>query len=778
MSNLSKFLLTTGRTLSHMALYSLEHPTVKDAVQESHRLLTAVLTELPEVVISLSEGKIVVNGQIPVDIPEVALRPYEQLLSKFDLHSISFLPGITAAEMVPFYRLAYRGEVRKTDKDVAAALASQNVTHIEVNQAVYAKISEGETIGGGEDAAGKGGDGDSLWKRVEDLSLNELLKSLIGKAVPDPTDQERVFRHALGLIKKEIEQTVERVTLEFAREKTRLTNERARTENVVETMAEGVVVVDQSGNVLMMNPVAEEIYGVKLGECLGKPLWERVREEQMMALAKDLTVPSDRPTVKEVQVQAAAETKKTLRASTAAVQDTEGRIVGMVSVLSDVTKQRELIRMQNEFMANVTHELRTPIHAVKLAVGTILDGSAGAVSSEQNKMLTLAGRNIDRLSRLIDDLLDFSKMEAGTMEIRPQMMQLEPLLKEAESSLQAWASSRGLTLRLEPVPALPPVYADSDRVLQIVINLLSNAIKFTPSGGTVTLRAKVIQEGGKSAVRIEVQDTGKGISQSDQKRIFERFVQLGSDQKLDLRGTGLGLSICRALVALHKGQMAVQSPPPGAPHGSLFAFSLPAVHRSETAAPAKPESPIAPRLTKRSFWRRLASRLKFSAFVLIVLADIAGARPYWGRVRRVLEADRIQLEDGSVVRYLGIEAPAKGSPHYTEAASMSRQLVEKKEVRLRYGLQERDVAGDWLAYVFVDGVHINEELVRLGMAIVSVVTNEEEFLKELLAAERRAAAEKRGIWEDTKIDPYPVRVRNKQNFPWATVEEQKTGIKE
>jgi two-component system phosphate regulon sensor histidine kinase PhoR len=787
MNEIVAFLINTGRTLSQMALYSPEHPSVKGTISESHRQLQKILEKEPELALGMNEGKLIVNGHVLEGVSDATARPFIQLLTKFDLHSLSFIPGISEAEMIPFFRLASRGEIRKTDKDVAASLANQNVHHIMVNQAKYAKIGEDETVGGKTDGeSGRGKEGESVWNEIEGLSLNDLLKKLIGKVEPDPNEQEKIFKHAFGLIKSEIESTVKKVTEEFSREKTRLTNERERTEGVINTMADGVVVVDDHGNVLMMNPAAEAIYGVTLGESLGKPLLEGIRQEQMVTLAKDISMPTDRPMVKEVDIHAAAETQRTIRASSAAVQDPQGRIVGLVSVLSDVTKQKELSRLQNEFMANVTHELRTPLHAIKLAIGAILEGTAGQTSNEQQKMLNLAGRNLDRLGRLIDDLLDFSKIESGAMQIHPQTIDLTPLLQEAVSSLDTWAKGRGVSLVCENIKGIPAVFADNDRVLQIVVNLLSNAVKFTPTNGRVTLRAKTIMDGNREMVKVEVQDTGLGISPEDQKRIFEKFIQLKQNQKTDVKGTGLGLTICQALVDLHKGTLSVQSPPPSGGSGSVFSFTLPS-EKAVVATPVKKVEEEAVRtvstslpVKKRSFWSRVVSKFKGPAvFFLLIAAGVSmvQARPRWGTVRRVISGDTIQLKDGSHVRYLGVEAPTPGNAHYPESLSANKRWVEGKEVRLQYGLQERDAKGVWLAYVYAGGEMVNEELVKEGMAIVASLQNEEEYLTDFLTAEQEAQQKKRGVWSDMQIDPYPVRKQRSTGFPWASLDEIKKGIK-
>jgi PAS domain S-box-containing protein len=763
MNDLGEFLLTTGRTLAQMALYSPDHPSVKGAVDESHRQLTALLTSTPELVLSTHEKKLLVNGHTTDGLSEAVGRPFLQLLSLHGLHSLTFVRGIQLEEMAPFFRLA-SNEMRKSAMKAADFLQSNNVIHIRLNEARYARIGEDESVGktGDVGAGAIGEPTENIWEKNAALPLNELLVKLINEAVPNNSDRNIIYERVRSLVKQEISSAVDKAVGEYQREKTRVINEQARTEGVVSEMAEGVVVVDDTGNVLMMNAAAENIYGVKLGNSVGKPLWQNVREEQMIALAKDLTVPTDKPMIKEVNLLGNKDVQTTLRASSATIQDINGRIVGMVSVLSDVTKQKELNRLQNEFMANVTHDLRAPIHALKLSVNAILEGSAGPVSTEQQKMLGMATRNVDRLARLIDDLLDFSKLESGKMEVRPQIIEVPGLLREAVASMESWSKSRGITVLYQEAAEVPPAFADADRILQVVNNLISNAIKFTPPGGQVTLRSRSFDERGKTYVLIEVEDTGKGIAVADQKRIFDRFTQLDNPEKTDIHGTGLGLSICKALIDLHKGRLFLQSPPSGKNSGSLFAFSLPSVQRTASAAaPVKVAAPAlaTPAPVKRvGFWRRLFGRGKLF-LVVILAAAVAQARPYHGKVRRVLDSNVIQLNDGSKVRYLGIAVPPRGSEYAVEAMAASSAWVLGEEVRLEYGLQERDTDGVWLAYVFTDDVFVNEELIKQGLALVAPLSNEEQYVRTLVRAEMEAHDKRRGQWRNTTLETYPVRMQ-------------------
>ena len=161
---------------------------------------------------------------------------------------------------------------------------------------------------------------------------------------------------------------------------------------------------------------------------------------------------------------------------------------------------------------------------------------------------------------------------------------------------------------------------------------------------------------------------------------------------------------------------------------------------------------------KIGFWRRMFGGAKIFLFVFLA-ASAAQARPYHGTVRRVLGSNLIQLSDGEQVRYLGIAVPHKGDANAEEAVAANRNWVEGREVRLEYGLQERDVDGVWLAYVFTDDVFVNEELIKQGLALVAPLSNEEQYVRTLVRAEKEAHDQKRGQWNDATLDLYPVRMQ-------------------
>ena len=163
--------------------------------------------------------------------------------------------------------------------------------------------------------------------------------------------------------------------------------------------------------------------------------------------------------------------------------------------------------------------------------------------------------------------------------------------------------------------------------------------------------------------------------------------------------------------------------------------------------------------------------------IILATAAAVQARPYSGQVRRVLEGDFIQLANGDKIHYLGIDAPDKKSPFFQEAQSANKRLVEGKEVTLRYGLEERDIDGTWLAYVYSEGIFVNQELVLEGQALVTPLTNEERILPDLIRAEHEAQREKRGVWKDASIDPYSIRAQKKTTFSWQSLSPNSTSTK-
>lgn len=234
-----------------------------------------------------------------------------------------------------------------------------------------------------------------------------------------------------------------------------------------------------------------------------------------------------------------------------------GEVTGFVMVISDLSQQKEIEKLKNEFVSSVSHELRTPLTSVRGSLGLLAGGLAGKLPPQAQSLLEIAQRNTERLILLINDILDIEKIEAGKMRFSFKSVDLDALVNEAVQQAEGLASTRAVRLvRRARSPGLL-VHADDHRLLQVVTNLLSNAIKFSPEGGSVEVDVGAYEQ----RARVTVTDHGGGIPEASQSRIFQKFFQADSSATREKGGTGLGLSICKALVERMEGHIGFRSRP-------------------------------------------------------------------------------------------------------------------------------------------------------------------------------------------------------------------------
>lgn len=411
----------------------------------------------------------------------------------------------------------------------------------------------------------------------------EILREIKNLGVPSKQQKEAAIVIS-NLVQEKINTKVENVTRELTDRYTKIIEEKAQeslhtqkklektlsekkqTEAIVRSVADGVVVVNDKGEVLLMNPAAEKLLDVQKERKIGRPLLEGTKEGQLFSIAKETEGGG-----RDIELNSSEdETKKILRSSSAVIEDENGKTVGMVTVLSDITKQKELDQMKSDFVASVSHELRNPMGAIQQSISVILTGTAGPLTDHQKKFLTNAERNLKRLRTLIDDLLDLAKLEARKMELKCESCSMERIVSEVLETMETWAKNKNIALVKRLSPSLPEIPMDADRVTQILVNLISNAIKFTPQGGTITVEAALTSDG--SIMEVSVADTGIGIAQEDISKMFNKFQQVGKKKPVDATGTGLGLAIVKELVQLHGGDIRVES---ALEKGTKFTFTLP-----------------------------------------------------------------------------------------------------------------------------------------------------------------------------------------------------------
>jgi signal transduction histidine kinase/CheY-like chemotaxis protein len=260
--------------------------------------------------------------------------------------------------------------------------------------------------------------------------------------------------------------------------------------------------------------------------------------------------------------------KRIVKARVSPVIDAEGDYIGRVLAMHDVTREREIDQMKNEFVSTVSHELRTPLTSIKGYVDLILDGDAGEINEIQEEFLGIVKENSDRLVDMINDMLDISRIESGRIRLKVEPVNLADSIEGAVDSFRAVLNQTGRAIKTRVPENLPLVAVDRDRVGQVLINLISNALKYSPAGGDVTISAKHTD----GLVQVSVADKGMGISREDQKKLFTKFYRVDSAMTREIGGTGLGLSITKSIIELLGGTVSVRSK---LGEGSTFTFTVP-----------------------------------------------------------------------------------------------------------------------------------------------------------------------------------------------------------
>lgn len=320
---------------------------------------------------------------------------------------------------------------------------------------------------------------------------------------------------------------------------------------------------------------------------------DEARETFVRALTADLmrVVPRDEASAREamtmisrmlaVIVQTGYARHLTSQIHIAAIQDAYNELTEKNRRLADsVEKLKDLDKLKSSFLATVSHELRTPLTSVIGYSEMLLEGLAGEMNEEQRSYVQTILDKGDHLLQIINEILDISKIESGTVQLSPEEFDVAELMRQVADALMPQAHQKGLTLTYEADPAIPQITADRAKTRQVLLNLVSNAVKFTPKGGRVVVqsRAGTMDIGGRLLPTVEllVKDTGIGIPQEQRYAIFEAFLQLDSSSTRKYGGTGLGLSIVKHFVEAHGGKVWVESPEEGEDKGTVFVVQLPA----------------------------------------------------------------------------------------------------------------------------------------------------------------------------------------------------------
>jgi two-component system phosphate regulon sensor histidine kinase PhoR len=371
-------------------------------------------------------------------------------------------------------------------------------------------------------------------------------------AKPFTPDQLRLVVNR-ALEKRRLELEAEALRAEAARSLRDVATEKGKVRTIVNCMADGILVTDREGRVVLINPAASRMLRIESKACLEKPLSEAMGDDKLVEAVHGVLEPTDpKVTVisQELQMRDAL-----IRAHTAAVKSEEEEMLGTVTVMEDMTYLLELDRMKGAFIAMVAHELRSPVAAIGQNIKLILDGLAGETTEKQRHLLTRARERSKGLLDLIADLLEMSKIEAGMAMQRKEPLQVEEAVRVVAELMEGEARAKKISLSTKFHSSLPPVLGDRDNLERVFTNLLSNAIKYTPEGGKVAIEVSPDGDDVKTVVR----DTGIGISKEDLPRIFDKFSRVKSEKTRGIVGTGLGLSIAKNIVEAHLGTISMES---------------------------------------------------------------------------------------------------------------------------------------------------------------------------------------------------------------------------
>jgi len=346
----------------------------------------------------------------------------------------------------------------------------------------------------------------------------------------------------------------------------RMTFERQQIADILEGLSTPVIAIDHYGEVTLTNASAalllqipRDIEKLQVGECIANKELARILQETQRR-----RVPAQR--MGEMEMTDDTGASHVFRVVCRSIPGADGEH-GAVAVLTDISDHKAIQKRNAEFVSAVSHEMKTPLAGIKAYVELLADGEAEDEAT-RDEFLNVINGQADRLQRLIDNLLNLARIEAGVVDVNKQLLSLNDILNEARNVIVPAAERKQITLKSELSPMFMSVYADRDMLLQAAINLLSNAIKYTPDGGRVTLRSRMVDD----QLICEVEDTGVGLGPDDAKRVFEKFYRVKKDRNM-ASGTGLGLPLAKHIVEdVHGGSLTVDSE---LGKGSTFRILLP-----------------------------------------------------------------------------------------------------------------------------------------------------------------------------------------------------------
>lgn len=360
-----------------------------------------------------------------------------------------------------------------------------------------------------------------------------------------------------------------------------LMTERDKTVSTIQSLTDGIIMVDMADRILLVNLRAEEYLGAPARDLVGTTIEKPQEGKEPTNIQRVFWQSGEAEDVETQEVSLQAREKFDLEVISIPLTNVSGERDGTLKVLHDITREKVIDRMKSEFLSIAAHQLRTPLSAVKWAIKLIMDGDAGKISDEQKELLGKGYESNERMISLVNDLLDVTRIEEGRFHYKFTIYKLEDLLKSVTSEFLSAVKDRKVTFTMVVPPSpMPPVKIDPEKMRIVIQNLLENAFNYTLDGGSVALTASY--DDASQKILVEVKDTGVGIPAEQQDKIFTRFFRAHNVVRMRADGTGLGLYIVRNIVLKHGGDVWFESEEG---KGTTFTFSVPIEKRF---APERP----------------------------------------------------------------------------------------------------------------------------------------------------------------------------------------------
>lgn len=346
--------------------------------------------------------------------------------------------------------------------------------------------------------------------------------------------------------------------------------EKNKADAILSSIDDGVIVFDTELRVTSINPGAKHLLNLESmpsGDWRCADIFPKTNICELILQTIQTGEQPDIPAEQRILSFPGSEGSRHYLFSITSIRGRDRSLSGIVLLLRDVTRLREVERLKSEFIMAASHELRTPLTSLSMSVDLLEENAASGLAERDRELLKAAHEEVHRMKALVNDLLDLSKIEAGRIELEFEGVQVQSLFEHVRTVFQSQAEMKGVTLTSEPVGNLPDVRADANKIAWVLTNLISNALRYTKRDGHVSISARRI---GKH-IHITVHDDGPGVPVEYQSRIFEKFVQVAGQES---GGSGLGLAICKEIVRAHGGAIWVESSPN---HGSDFTFTLPVI---------------------------------------------------------------------------------------------------------------------------------------------------------------------------------------------------------